>query len=332
MRTRRIFGGGIFGASVLGASVLGAGLALLLALPVAAQDSATLADMRAELAAVRQGVQALRAELVASGGQGFQAAGGDSAIDRMNVMEAQIARLTDRLEQSQNRINRIVEDGTRRIGDLEFRLCDADPTCDLGALATPELGNLAIGGGAVAVQVAPPDAPGDDHAMATTAAEQADFDQARQVMGQGDFSRAAELFAQVARNHAGGPLTPEALYMRGAALDSAGEPRAAAAAWLEGFAADPDGPRAGENLLGIARVITEEGDAMAACLYLAEIPARFPGSDHAAEADQRMAALQCGSSQLDLGAAGATLDGLALPPEADANMDPEAIADMAEHF
>lgn len=310
------------------AALAGLGLAALLALPAAAQqDGATLAEMRAELAAVHQGLQSLRAELVASGAQGFQAAGGDSAIDRMNAMETQIARLTDRIEQSQNRINRIVEDGTRRIGDLEFRLCEMDETCDLSALTSVELGGMEmIGGGAISVDVLP-SAPANhgaaDGAKAATAAEQADFDLARQVLGQGDFLRAAELFAAVAQNHAGGPLTAEALYLRGAALDSAGEARAAAAAWLEGFAADPDGPRAGENLLGIARVIADQGDAMAACLYLAEIPARFPGSDHAAEADRRMAALQCGSGELGLGAAGATLDGLM--------EDPEAAADMAEH-
>lgn len=292
----------------------GLALAALTALPLAAQqpDADSLADMRGELAAVQQGLQSLRAELVASGAQGFQAAGGDSAIDRMNAMESQIARLTDRIEQTQNRINRIVEDGTRRVGDLEFRLCELDETCDLGALTTPELGGLGMDGGMFSVDVLPaaPAEPEGNGVKAASAAEQADFDQARQVLGQGDFRRAAELFAAVAQNYAGGPLTAEALYLRGAALDSAGEPRSAAAAWLEGFAADPDGPRAGENLLGIARIIADDGDPMAACLYLAEIPARFPGSDHAAEADRRMAALQCGSGALNMGTAGETLDGL----------------------
>ena len=78
------------------------GLILTFAQPLAAQDGegATLADMRAELATVQQGLLSLRTELVASGAQGFQAAGGDSAIDRMNDMENQLARLTDRIEQT----------------------------------------------------------------------------------------------------------------------------------------------------------------------------------------------------------------------------------------
>lgn len=297
-------------------------LSATLALPVAAQEP-SLADLRAQLSTLRTDLQSLRAELVASGAAGFQAAGGDTAIDRMNGMESQLARLTGQIEQLQNRINRIVEDGTRRIGDIEFRLCEMDETCELGALTTPELGGLASGGG-VSPQVAPARpsiTTSDDLGKATTAAEQADFDLANEALNEGDFQRAAALFGEVAEKHAGGPLTAEALYLRGAALDSAGDPKAAAAAWLEGFAAAPDGPHAAESLLGIARVIAADGDPTASCLYLAEIPARFPGDEAAAEAERRMTVLDCGSADLGL-SEGETEFG---------DLDPEAAADMAEY-
>lgn len=273
-------------------------LALSLAMPTLAmaEGAGNLSDMRAELTALRAELSDLRSELVASGPEGFQAAGGDTAIDRMDAIEAQLTRLTDRTEQLQNRINRIVEEGTRRISDLEFRLCEMDQTCDLGALTMPELGGY---GAAGPIELAPaPSVEPEATDTAATASEQADFDRANAALGQGDFERAAELFAAVAQKYAGGPLTAEALYLRGAALDSATQPKAAAAAWLEGFAADPDGPRAAESLLGIARVIADDGDAMAACLYLAEIPARFPATASATEADRRMAALECGTGNL----------------------------------
>lgn len=301
-----------------------------LALPVAAQQP-TLADLRAQLSTLRTDLQSLRGELIASGAAGFEAAGGDTAIDRMNGMESQLARLTGQIEQLQNRINRIVEDGTRRIGDIEFRLCEMDETCDLGALTTPELGGLATGG-AASPQVAPaqpaPNVATDDHGAATTAAEQADFDLANAALNAGEFQRAATLFGQVAERHAGGPLTAEALYLRGAALDSAGDPRAAAAAWLEGFAAAPDGPHAPASLLGIARVIAADGDPTAACLYLAEIPARFPGHDAAAEAERRMTVLDCGTADLGLADPDPALNG---GPVDFGDLDPEAAADMAEY-
>lgn len=273
---------------------------------------ATLADLRAQLRGLSAEMQALRAELNASGAAGFQAAGGESAIDRMNAIETNIARLTGQTERLQNRIGQIVTDGTRRINDIEFRLCEMDPACDLGALMTqPDLGSLAQGGAAVAPMIAP--GPATASASPASDAEQAEFDRAQKVLGQGDFHRAAELFATFAQTHAGGPLTANALFLRGAALDSAGDAQGAGAAWLEAFAAAPDGPQAGASLLGLARVIADSGDPLAACLYLAEIPARFPDSAAGDEAERRMTALDCAN--------------LALP----VIDDPEAAADMAEH-
>ena len=290
--------------------------ALALATPAMAQqaapDTATLADLRAQLRGLSTELQQLRAQLNASGAAGFQAAGGDTAIDRMNAMEAQIARLTGQTEELQNRIARLTSDGTRRINDIEFRLCEIDPGCDLGAVMNqPELGSLGAPGMAPAIPRPPAQQTG---AAPASASEQADFDRAQEVLGQGDFRRAADLFAAFAQAHAGGPLTAEALFLRGTALDGAGDAQGAGAAWLESFAASPDGPRAGDSLLGLARVIAGQGDPLAACLYLAEVPARFPGTAHEAEAEARMAALDCASQSL--------------PLEVD---DPEAAADLAEH-
>ncbi|MCZ0962129.1 tol-pal system protein [Paracoccus benzoatiresistens] len=296
-------------------TIAAAVLAVTVALPAAAQEP-TLADLRAELTDLRGQLQSLRSELVASGAAGFQAAGGDAAIDRMNAMEQRLARLTDRTEQLQNRIDRIVADGSRRIADIEFRLCEMDEGCDLAALTMQDLGRA--GSPVPNLGPATPQAGGAPGPAA--AGEQADFDAAKQVMATGDFRRAADMFGAVAEAHAGGALTAEALFLRGAALDSSGDTKGAAAAWLEGFAADPDGPRAAESLLGIARVIADEGDPTAACLYLAEIPARFPGTPFAIEAETRLSRLACSSNDLGMAAEGA------VDPA-----DVEAEADLTEH-
>lgn len=270
-------------------------LAALTALPVAAfGQGMTLADMRTELDGLRAEFQTLRAQLVASGAAGYQAAGGDAAIDRMAAIELRLARLTDKTEQLQNRITRVVAESARQMDDLEFRLCEMDEGCDLSALTTPDTGYLP--GGTDLSSAAP---SSGSNGKAPTAAEQADFDAARRVLAEGDFLRAAEMFGKVAETHAGGPLTAEALYLRGQALAEADQTRAAAAAWLEGFAADPDGPRAAESLLGIAQIIQLDGDPTAACLYLAEIPARFPGTPQAAQAETQMSRLLCGANDLD---------------------------------
>jgi tol-pal system protein YbgF len=280
-----------------------------------APDAATLADMRGQLTQLRGQLQTLRSELVASGAAGFQAAGGASAIDRMNAMESHLTRLTNQAERLQNRINTMSRDTDRQLSDLEFRVCEMDETCDLGALTTPQ---PQTNTGPDLAPSAP--APSGGDTTAATASEQADFDAAVAMMEQGDSARAAQMFADVAQTHAGGPLTAEALFLRGQTLQTAGQPRDAAAAWLEGFAADPDGPRAAESLLGIATVIEGQGEATAACLYLAEVPARFPGTPQAVSAEQNINRLGCGID--DLGA---------LDPLLDPDMDPEAAADLAEY-
>lgn len=280
-----------------------------------AQEQPTLADLRAGITEMRGQLQDLRSELSAAGSLGYQEAGGANAIDRMNAMEDRLNTLTNQTEQLQNRIRTVIRENTRRMDDLEFRLCEMEEYCNLGDLATPD-----TGADGAEVQVVPQIGGGGStgtasQGEASSAEEQADFDAAYDALNNGDFKRAAEMFAAVAEEHAGGPLTAQAHYLRGTALDNIGQTRAAATAWLEGFTADPDGARAADSLLGIARVIEADNDPVAACLYLAEIPARFPGTEQSREAEQRLAALECDSKEL--------------APGEEASLNPEAAADLA---
>ena len=286
--------------------VLGAGLAL--AAPALAQEPApsaaapsgrTLANLRADLRAVGAELRALRAELNASGAEGFRAAGGDSAIDRMNAMEREITRLTGETERLKHRIDSVVRDGTNRIGDIEFRLCEMEEGCDLGALTTPQLGEDAApgtgaGAGLGAMGAMPAGAPARPAAdMPLTAAEKTAFDAASAALQGGDFTRAAALFGDFARDHASSPAAAEAQYLRGAALDSAGDAPGAAAAWLSAFAAAPAGPRAPDALLGLSRVSAIGKSADAGCVYLDELTTRFAGTPQAEEAARRSLAAGC---------------------------------------
>ncbi|WP_449042082.1 tetratricopeptide repeat protein [Paracoccus sp. (in: a-proteobacteria)] len=295
----------IFGAAV---ALAGAGAALAQqAAPEAPAAAAagegaarTLADLRADLRAVGADLRALRAELSASGAEGFRAAGGESAIDRMNAMEREITRLTGETERLRHRIDRIVRDGSNRIGDIEFRLCEMEDGCDLGALTTTQLGDLDGGGAALmgsAFDAAPTAAPaGAGVSGALTAQEQAELDRARAALDAGDFPRAAELFGGFASTHAGSPAATEALYLQGAALDSAGDAKGATAAWLQAFAAAPTGPRAADALLGLSRVSAAGRPATEGCVYLDELIARFPGTPQADEAARRSASAGCAAA------------------------------------
>ena len=274
------------------------GLALILTLlPVLghAQDRAqTLADIRAELSALAAEFNALKAELVSSGAATSGAAGGD-ALTRMDTIEATLARLTARTEEVELKLNRVVSDGTNRIGDIEYRLCEVTEGCDPATLgATP-----ALGGDVAAVTPA----PATDPVAVTTApatggaelavSEQQDFDRAKEVLGTGDFRTAADLLATFSQSYPGGPLTQEAHYLRGEALTGLGDTAGAARAYLDAFSAAPEGTFAGDALLKLGEGLGALGQVPEACVTLGEVGLRFPGSMAATQATVAMQGFQC---------------------------------------
>jgi tol-pal system protein YbgF len=275
--------------------VLGLILALVTA-PALAQDRAqTLADIRAELAALAAEFNALKAELVSTGAASSGAAGGD-ALTRMDTIEATLARLTARTEEVELRLNRVVADGTNRIGDIEYRLCEATEGCDPATLgATPTLGGDAGGGsgadagGAVAPVVTDPAAGGAELAVA----EQEDFNRAKEVLGQGDFRGAASLLAAFTQSYPGGPLAQEAHFLRGEALNSLGDTSEAARAYLDAFSANPQGAFAADALLKLGEGLGALGQVPEACVTLGEVGLRYPGSMAATQAGVAMQGLGC---------------------------------------
>jgi tol-pal system protein YbgF len=265
-------------------------LLVLLPFAAAAQDRAqTLADIRAELAALAAEFNALKAELISSGAAANGLAGGD-ALTRMDTIEAALSRLTARTEEVELKLNRVVADGTNRIGDIEYRLCEVTEGCDPASLGT-----TSVLGGDASAAVAPVVA---DPAQVTGGAElavseQADFDRAKEVLATGDFRGAAELFATFTESYPGGPLTQEAHFLRGEALTSLGETSNAARAYLDAFSTAPDGPFAPDALLKLGEGLGQLGQVPEACVTLGEVGLRYPGSMAATQASIAMQGLGC---------------------------------------
>lgn len=268
--------------------------AALLGAPAFAQDRAeTVADMRAELSALATQLQALRSELVAGGEPALQAAGGASALDRMNAMEAELSRLTAQAENLQNQVSRVVADGTNRIGDLEFRICEMEEGCDPANLPiTATLGG-GTGGGAALPPVTTLPATGTGAAPELAVSEQADFDRAKAALDAGDYQAAADQFAAFTTAYPGGPLTGEAQFLRGEALQKLGDTSNAARAYLNAFSGAPDGPRAPAALLKLGAALGVLGQTQEACVTLGEVGVRFPTAPEAIEATTAMQALAC---------------------------------------
>jgi tol-pal system protein YbgF len=265
-------------------------LAVLLPLAAAAQDdrSQTLADLRSELALLTQEVTGLRQELAATGAS-QPGLGGGSALQRLDAIEAALSQLTAKTEALEFRINKVVTDGTNRIGDIEFRLTELEGG-DISALpATPPLGGEAgtVPAPALTAPVAGADAP------ELAVGEQADFDRAREVLGTGDFRTAADLFKTFTETYSGGPLSGDAYFLLGESLSQVGETANAARAYLESFSGTPNGPRAPEALLKLGQSLGTLGQVPEACVTLREVGVRFPGSAPAAQAETALQGLGC---------------------------------------
>lgn len=258
-----------------------------LASPLAAQDSETLADIRQQLTVLAVELQKLKQEQNTTGTAGTLVLSG-SALEQVTAIESELMRLTAKTEQLENRINRIVADGTNRVGDLEFRLVELEggDVSTLGETST-------LGGGDAPAVAAPETDTPTDTGPQLAVAEQADFERAQEALADGDFQSAAELFAAFNATYPGGPLSAAAELGRGEALNGLGDTREAARAYLSAFSADQRGETAPVALFKLGQALGVLGQKNEACVTLGEVGVRYPGSAMVAEATAAQQALAC---------------------------------------
>lgn len=273
---------------------------MLWPLPAVAQQDQTLADIRQELTVLYVEMQRLKRELSTTGAASVSVTG-NSALERLSAIEAELQRLTAQTEQLDFRVNRIVEDGTNRIGDLEFRLVELEGG-DIAALGeTTTLGGEDAGvvtAGAAAAAPAPV-APADTAPSTTVpdtqlaVGERDDFERAQTALAEGRYQEAADQFQAFSVNYPGGPLAAGAQLGRGEALDGLGDTREAARAYLASFSADPTGQVAPQALFQLGRALGDLGQINEACVTLSEVGIRFPANPAVAQADEARRTLAC---------------------------------------
>ncbi|SHG87438.1 tetratricopeptide repeat protein [Marivita hallyeonensis] len=267
----------------LGAWVLSG--TLLLA-PLGVQASETLADIRQDMSVLFVELQKLKRELSTTGPSTVALPAG--ALDRINAIEAELQRLTAKTEELDFRVGQVAEDGARRLGDLEFRLCELEADCDLGSLGrVPTLGGEAETSAPVAQPV--PQTPGTELAVG----EETDFRRAGEALAQGDFQSAADQFATFRQTYPGGPLEAQALVAEGRALEGLGNLRDAARRYLDAYAGYPDDAAGPEALWRLGAALGDLGNVAEACVTLSEVAGRYPGSTAIAEAEAQKARFGC---------------------------------------
>lgn len=264
--------------------------AVLLATGAGAQDRArTLADIRQEMSVLYVEIQKLRRELSTTGGPQVDTGAG-SLLDRVGTIESELQRLTAKTEELEFRIDRIVQDGTNRIGDLEFRLVELEGG-DVSRLGTTTTLGGDTGAGENTTEAAP-SAAADRPQLASQ--EAADFARAQAALDEGNYETAAADFATFNQNYPGGPLAVEADLRRGDALAGLSDTREAARAYLQAFTMDETGPLAPEALTKLGVALADLGQLTEACVTLDEVAKRFPNASAVETARAERAGLDCG--------------------------------------
>lgn len=261
--------------------------------PLLAQDAQTLADLRQETAVLSVEIVKLKRELSTTGAPNT-AFGGGSTLERVDLFEASLTKLTSKIEQLEFRIDQIVADGTSQLDDLNFRICDLESACDVGNLpALTPLGGADASSGTSDVVLAGPGSAPDMENGQMAEAEQADFDAALASYNEGAYEAAASGFAVFAQNYTGGFLTAEAHFMRGEALSKLGQTSEAARSYLDSFNTSSEGERAPSALLRLGGSMAALGHVDKGCVMLTEVSNRFSGSPEASEAVAARQTLGC---------------------------------------
>jgi tol-pal system protein YbgF len=270
---------------------------MAMAAPLSAQTASkeTLADVRQQLNILYVEIQRLKRNLSTSGsGSGLNGGankstklGGTQA--RLDTIEKELRRLTARTEEIEYRLQQVVEDGTNRIGDLEFRLVELEG----GDVSV--LGETTTLGGDIPPGTTGPSGGGEQAQPETELAvgESADFDRAMGALDAGEAQSAADQFDAFLASYPGSPMEIEAHLRRGQALEALQRDTDAARAYLDSYSAGPTSPVAAEALYRLGRSLGRLNQVEQACITLDQVQARYPQSPFVAEANVEMQALAC---------------------------------------
>ena len=270
--------------------------------PALTQEStteATLADIRQELNFLLAEIQYLKSLLVTTGPpqSGSARAGGTVAL-RVDAIESELRQLTGAVEELQFRVDSIVEDGTRRIGDLEFRLVeleggDLSSVGRVPALGTVESKSAETEEADESVTAGSGESMGDDALTETVAPTESvhtgenAFEGAMAAFQAGNYVDALGYLDASLDPDAEAETVAEVRFWQGETHFALRDWQSAASSYLDSFNRSPKGPNAPGAILGLGISLGELGHAEEACLMLSEAAVRSLSNPEITERSER---------------------------------------------
>ena len=250
---------------------------------VAQEREQTLADIRQDLSYLFVEVKRLKRQLSTTHPPSRIFAG-QSVVERVDAIEAELQRLTGATENLEFLVSRIVADGTNRIGDLEFRLVELEGG-DLSSLEeTTTLGGF--------IEDRKPEVLPSNN-IELSVGEEADFELAQAALEEKRYEDAAEMFSRFGTTYPTSPLVGKAYLLRGKALEATQDYKASARAYLESFSNYPNADVAPEALTLLGKALVSAGKLEAGCQTLSLVEIRFPDSSFAIDAQEEIQTLEC---------------------------------------
>ena len=134
-------------------------------------------------------------------------------LDRLRSIEKELTSMISQVENLQNRIERIVKDGTNQLSDISFRICELEEGCDISNLSLDEF----LGEGLLQKHKNDEDKLITTHG-GLTIPEQIELQMAKDLIKNGNTANAIDVLESLLNVHPEGPASLKAKFLLGEAL------------------------------------------------------------------------------------------------------------------
>lgn len=253
---------------------------------VGAAKDRSLVDIKAELPRLFSEIKSLEMELTKTFKEKPVIKG--DYIDRINSIEKELTSMISQVENLQNRIERIIRDGTNQLSDIRFRICELEKGCDINNLSLDK----SLGEGAPLKNKNYEDSLVETH-IELTIREKKEVQLVKDLLKSGDTENAIRTLKLILNTYDEGSSSLEVKFLLGESLMLNKEWKEAAIVYLDIYSSYSRSQRTAEALYLLGVSFSELGQFEQACLMFSQIELEHQSSPFRREAHKISMDLNC---------------------------------------